>query len=282
MLTIIRVLNRQGMDQEFPVAHQDIRSSQFQLRDVIGLGPVTAKINTVPFGSSSGESFNGSSVGKRNIVLTIGLNPNWVEQSMASLRQSLYAYFMPEEKISLELFSTHLPTVGIEGYVESLEPNIFSRDPEVQVSIICPQPDFVDLDATIVSGLVDIGSPGDRTPIAYVGTRPTGFTVLVSSTIETPTYEGQFSIKNLTEFLASVSYEALVDDTHTTLFSSIQGSKFIHGLIDGESEVDNLLKTVSGETLWPRLFSGFNLFSVTGDEAGQQWSMEYFNRFGGI
>jgi hypothetical protein len=77
-------------------------------------------------------------------VLTLGLNPNWVDQTVASLRRVLYRYLMPEAWTKLRFFSDDMPTVDIEGYVESFDPNMFTQDPEIQVSIICPKPDFIE------------------------------------------------------------------------------------------------------------------------------------------
>ena len=47
------------------------------IRDITGLGPVKAEIATTPFATSDGELFQGSTVGKRNIVMTLGFNPDW-------------------------------------------------------------------------------------------------------------------------------------------------------------------------------------------------------------
>ena len=42
-----------------------------QIRNIDGLDPVKASVNTSPFGSVDGASYVGSSVESRNIVLTI-------------------------------------------------------------------------------------------------------------------------------------------------------------------------------------------------------------------
>src|SRR4051794_37798090 len=90
--------------------------------NVEGLGPVKAEISSTPFATGRGELYQGSSTGKRNLAFTLGLNPNWDDQTMSSLRQLLYRYFMPEEWVKIRFFSDHLPTCDIEGYVEGFEP----------------------------------------------------------------------------------------------------------------------------------------------------------------
>ena len=123
------------------------------IRDISGLGPVKAEITTTPSGASRGATFQGVSTDKRNIVLTLGLSPNWSTQTVSSLRQLLYAYFMTEQWCKLRFHSDELPTTDIEGYVEGFEPNHFAQDPEYQISIINPRPDFIEIDASIYEGL---------------------------------------------------------------------------------------------------------------------------------
>ncbi len=72
-----------------------------QIRNLEGVGPVKALVNTIPYAELDGESYAGSSTSKRNIVMTLGLNPNWVDQSIESLRHLLYSYFMPKRMVRL-------------------------------------------------------------------------------------------------------------------------------------------------------------------------------------
>ncbi len=114
----------------------------FHIRDITGLGPVKADVNSQGFGSLDGEYYTGSHVGKRNIVMTLGLNPGSYYGSVAAMRRILYAYLMPKGNPILRFIFADRPPVQIEGYVESLEPTLFAKDPEVQVSIMCPKPFF--------------------------------------------------------------------------------------------------------------------------------------------
>ena len=93
----------------------------------------------------------------------------------------LYKYLLPEQWTRLRFFSDHLPTVDIAGVVETFEPNIFSQDPEIQVSILCPKPDFVDIEATFLTGTVDSGGTIDELEIDYIGTVATGFELRIHS-----------------------------------------------------------------------------------------------------
>jgi hypothetical protein len=141
-----------------PLESGEIDDSPLQIKNVAGAGPVKSEIATGSLAEIDGEYFTGSSTPKRNLVLTIGLNPDWATQTIESLRALVYKAFMVKNEVHLRFYSTHLPTCAINGHVESAEPNIFSRDPEFQVSIICPQPDFLAVALTVYTGVV--GSSG--------------------------------------------------------------------------------------------------------------------------
>lgn len=119
--------------------------SPIQTRDILGLEPTKAEITMAP-SNKDGDLFQNARLGKRNIVFKLGLDPNWVDQTMSSLRRMLYDHFPPKTWRTLQFFSDDIPTVEIGGYIESFEPNMFSQDPEIQISVICPKPMFVTLD----------------------------------------------------------------------------------------------------------------------------------------
>ena len=255
-----------------------IETDSIQIHDIDGLGPVKANINTSPFGSVDGESYMGSSVGKRNIIMALGLNPNWVDQTVSGLRNILYGYFMPKQPIRLRFFSTDLPTTEAVGFVESCEPNIFSKDPEMQVSIICPVPDFVAVDPIVITGVVnDAGiDPG------YIGTVPTGFVVGVMTSVALPSYTGNITIENNTEVDQKLIVPTTVDGTYRFEASSRQGEKYTHKIVTATGVVASLLSGMTDDSVWPIFKPGENLFQVNAETAGQSWTLVYFNRFGGL
>ena len=251
------------------------------IRDITGLGPVKAEITTAPSGTSRGETKQGSSTGKRNIVMQLGLNPNWTNQTMSSLRQLLYGYFMTESWVKLRFYSDELPTTDIEGTVEDFDPNMFSQDPEIQISIINERPDFIDVDASIFKGVVDQGE--QEHVINYEGSVSTGIEVRVDRTVALPTYSGSIYVKVSNAMKGDQYIEVAyvtVDTTKSYKMSSVQGKKRVQteSLIDGE--IVNLLKVKSG--VWPELWPGENIVSVVANEPGQAWTLAYFNRFGGL
>ncbi len=123
------------------------------IHDIKGLEPVAADVNTHAYGGGDGEFYAGSHIGKRNIVITFGLNDYAGSDSVAAARRALYFYFMPKSfKSKLRFVFDNRSSVEIEGYTESTEGDRFVQDPEMQVSFICPKPHFWALPVRQVSG----------------------------------------------------------------------------------------------------------------------------------
>lgn len=258
--------------------------SPFQIHDVSGLGPVTASINTAELGEIDGEAEIGASVGKRNIVIKVGLYPDEsAGQSIASLRMMLYTYFMPKTKIRLRLHSDHMPIVQINGTVESIDPSLFSKEPEYTISVICTFPDFLDVSPTEFSG-VTIGT-GEDSPILinYSGNKQTGFLLVVDATDAAPTHDGDIVVNLLSPAgSGTMLINTVIDDSHELQVKTVVGEKFVHSNYPGSSSFDNILGSLSIGSAWLQLYYGENWFQVKSETPGQAWKLSYFSRFGGM
>ena len=282
MLRRLEVFSSNPSAPELPLGGFMPNDDPVQVRHIDGLEPVTAEVASTAFASGRGELLQGSSIGKRNIVLTLGLNPNWVDQTMTTLRHLLYRYLLPEAWTKLRFFSDELPTVDIEGIVESFQPNIFSQDPEIQVSVLCHKPDFIEADATIIEGTVDDGTT--EYVFDYVGTVDTGFELRVDRTVANPSYTGGFTIVNRAPVdpqLFEVN-PVTVDTTKYFKLSTVRNAKRVSTIAVADGETTNLLSGVTDESVWPHLEPGENVVTVEASEPGQAWTLAYFNRFGGL
>jgi hypothetical protein len=253
------------------------------IRGIEGLGPVKADIATTPFASGRGELYQGSTTPNRNIVFTLGFNPDWEGlQTMASLRQILYRYLMPQNWCKLRFFSQELPDVDIEGYVESLDPNMFSQDPELQCSIICPKPDFIEVDATTYNSIVDDGTL--EMVFDYAGTIDTGYELRVDQTVDVPAYTGALTITHTAfgEDQVFVANPVTIDGTRYFKLSTVKNAKRISAVYPADNTFDNLLARMSTDSVWPVLRPGENVFKIAAAQTGLAWTMAYFNRYGGL
>ena len=255
-------------------------SDLIQIRNIDGLDPVTASIGTQPYGSTDGEAFTGSNVLSRNLVLTLHPNPDWNLWSPEALRRLLYSYFMPKQAVRLELYSDDMEDLEITGVVESLTANMFSDDPEVQASIICPDPYFSAIDPQIISG----NTSDDILDIVYDGSVPAGIQVKVEQVSGTNPNELTIQIGNpdLTFFKAVLPN--LITSTKYFHMSSLPLNKYSETVNESNGVSTSLLSNLVTEegSEWPMLLPGTNQFQVTSDNGVQSWELTYYERFGGI
>lgn len=283
MITQLEVLTPRVTLSPIPFADGSPATDPIQIRNIDGLGPVIATINTTQFGTLDNEFFNNSYIGKRNIVITVGLNPNWADLTFESLRQILYAYFMPKNQVTLKFTSTHLVPVQIDGIVESAVPNMFSQDPEFQISIICAKHAFVASELTVVPGLTLALPDGTPTVINYRGTLPTGFILDVSATTTAPTMTaGEVRLINENPLKGIFIVTATIDATHLLETCTIQGSKYVRSVLLPTSVPTSILGQQSVGSAWLQLDEGINKFRVMSALPGQAWTMKYYELYGGI
>ena len=140
------------------------REQEYQIIKIAGLNPPKAQINLTTVVGLDGARFNSARLNTRNIVITVRINGD-VETN----RLRLYRYFRTREWCTF-YYSNDSRDVSIEGWVESVECDLFSRGETAQISIICPFPYFKSLaeifaDSSIVSPLftfpfsINVGEP---------------------------------------------------------------------------------------------------------------------------
>ncbi len=283
MITRVEAYSSQPDAPELPLGGFMPNDDPVQVKNIDGLGPVKADITSAAYATSRGELFQGGVIGKRNIVLTLGYNPDYAGlQTIGSLRQILYRYFVPKQWFKLRFYSTELPVVEIEGRCESFEPNIFSQDPEVVISLLCFNPDFVEADASIITGTVDDGSI--ETSFDYIGTVDTGFELRVDATEDNPGYTGTFTIGMQSQGVPQ-SFQvgsAQVDALNYFKLSTVVGARRVSNFAKADGARTNLLDQVVDGSVWAQIQPGRNTLTVQAAEDGQKWTLAYFNRFVGL
>lgn len=253
-----------------------------QIRNIDGLGPVAATINTSQYGSVDDEFYNGSFTGKRNIVLTIGFNPDWANYTFETLRQIVYEYFMPKNDITLLFTSTHMEPVTIDGFVETCEPNIFSKAPEMLVSIICPKAAFIAASASVVPGVTLALPDGAPTIIDYKGSLPTGFVLDIHPVVGIANLNGEVKLINQSPLVSLFDFQGQVTATTGIQVSTVTGDKYLRETILGTDDYVNNLGAILPGSVWMPLLKGINKFRVMTATPGQTWALQYFARYGGI
>lgn len=285
MLTNLEVYSSLSSAPDLPLVVGALADEDLiHIRNLDGIGPVKADINTSPYGTQDGEFYTGSNVAKRNIVLILGLNPDWVEHTVASLRQVVYGYFMSKQPVKLRFFRDDGPTVEIDGYTESNEPNIFSKDPEMLISVICPLPDFIAVAPSVVAGTAK--ETPDESEFTLVGNVDTSGRVVLT-TIEddpAPNYDGTVTLEHKTLAAGSNLFKVTgsVAEGLDLIIDSARGAKVAENVVG--SEHVNLLNSMTVGSKWLALRPGTNKFRVLLDPAAadKAWTLTYFERFGGL
>lgn len=113
----------------------------FLIKSITGLGPVKANVNTTEVATNDGSMFNSARLSQRNIVIQMVFVNSIYGEDIEEIRQKSYKYFPIKKNVEL-VIETDNRYVRTTGYIESNEPEIFSKQEGTQISIICPDPYF--------------------------------------------------------------------------------------------------------------------------------------------
>ena len=95
------------------------------VKNVDGLGPGKADINTTDLALTDSALFNGSRVQKRTISLTL-VPMETTTQDVEQSRQKIYRFCQIKQPVRITVYADHRQ-VYTDGYVESSEPDIWSN-----------------------------------------------------------------------------------------------------------------------------------------------------------
>lgn len=117
----------------------------YQVTNIEGINPPNANINTRNYANGDGSSFNSSRIPNREIVITVYINGD-VQKN----RLTLYKYCRNKEWCKI-YYKDEYRDVYIEGYVQILEAPKFVQKQVAQISILCPNPYFKDMETIVQS-----------------------------------------------------------------------------------------------------------------------------------
>lgn len=274
MITKVEVRNKQGSLLSLQL---DDESDSFLVQSIEGLGPVKATLVSSSFAGLDGEQLNSKRRETRNIKIQLGLQPDpAVSESVEGLRFQLYSFFMPESDISLRFYTDQGLTVDILGTVESCDPDIFSQEPAMNVSIMCYSPDFFDPTAENVSG--NTTSTSTTTTISNDGFIETGFvfTLNVDRTLT------EFTLYNTppNDTVRSLDFSGSLAAGDVLVISTIPGSKGV--TLTRSGVVSSMLWAISPQSSWLSLEPGDNEFRAYATGAAIPWTIQYTKKYGAL
>lgn len=265
--------------------------------NITGLGPVKTDLRITNYGAQSGGYYNGSRVGTRDIVFTLKpLGPD-----IEYVRRWAYKLLDVEEHVSM-VFVTDYGDRRIDGYVESFEADIFSKNELFTVSVICPRPEFTDGDGVVLTSSsadtmnatfefpfesrwlmddIEFGTPRNYAEniVHYSGDVPVGCEIhvdILSDPGKTVTIFGprgtQVTVENVNNTIKKGGRLVL---------NTVIGKREAYFVKDGK-KVD-LAWTLWNQSNWPVLYPGYNTFAVQTEETLEvRLTCYYQNMYRGI
>lgn len=251
-----------GQTVDFPMVGAD-PSGPFILKAVDGLGPPKVTVN-VKQTILEGGVYQGRKADNRQVVGRIGLQPDWdVGQTPEELRVVLYSLLtpMPDQDIVMQAMSNNTVVAQVTGQISSIEPSIFTKDPEVQLTLDTFSPYLIAPSPIIESPAKTNNGGNGYFNIDNVGDAPAGFkltlafTAAVTSNVQISLGDAPY-IKAMT--LAGVDWVAgdkLVIDTRDK-------QKGVWRINSGSSTLHTILNSLTDQSPWLLLYGGTNHFFV--------------------
>jgi hypothetical protein len=177
----------------------------------------------------------------------------------------------------MRFFVTELVNpVDIVGRVEDFSAPQFAQEPKATITVLCNQPDFVDLTPVVFNGNTTAG--------------PTEATLTYDGTVESGMQFKLLPNRSVSEFTI---YQRRAD-------GSVRLLEFVYPMVSGDvldistvprakgayltrsTTVSSVLYGVSPYSDWIQLYPGANFIRVFADGAAIPFSMTYTKKYGGL
>lgn len=271
MLTNVRISNPNSESVNIGLEYLNGRAG-YTIRDISGLGPMGATIAHTNHPIIPGGVYHSSTLNTRNVVIRMGFNPDHMAgKTVQDLRREVQRVAMPGTPVVVRLWTDGVYDRYFNGYVETVEPVIFSQDPEVQISILCTDPIMQDAK---VQG-ADARTQGTHY-FEYRGDIPSGISADVHVLLDTFT---SFSFEIAGEKI-DVSYNFSAGEL--VRINTTPGKKEVTQRTSSGALIRNIIGSATITKGWPKLTYGTNTISVQGNvAAGYNWDLTYRNLYGG-
>lgn len=301
MIKSFTVTNPKGESLKLELTRPEL--SGLIVQSIEGLGPAKATINTGETATMDGSLFNSARASNRNIVITLAL---MFAPTVEDSRQKIYKYFPVKKRIRLD-FETDRRSVYTYGYVESNEPAIFSSQETVQISVICPDPFFYDINPSMVDfysieplfefpfsneslsdSMLELSRLrlDSRINLSYSGDSDTGLKIVIHfsgsvKNVRLYNLTSGHSISINTDKVSDISGEALKNGDEIRI-STISGDLYAKLLRDGQ--FSNIIGSLEKNSDFFKVSNGDNIIAFTVDEGKNNLTINfiYRNAYGGV
>lgn len=249
--------------QEIELTNND----NYSIKSIIGLDPPDGVINTTRNAGQDGSVFNSAYMDNRTITITMAIN------SPAEVnRLELYKYFKIKQPVRIH-FKNRSRDVWIRGYTQSMPIAFFDKKETVQITLLCPEPYFNDVE-TSVQGLSNVISLFE---FPFEIEEPVQFSRLAVGIEKSIINFGDVSIgmKVTIEALGAVTNPVLYN-TQTNEFiklndtlasgdfvevSTVPGKKYVRKTSNGTTS--SIIGKLAQGSTWIQLVPGDNVFATS-------------------
>lgn len=302
MIKSIKVTNPKGESLVLDLFHPE--KSGLIVRSISGLGPPKANINLTDLATADGALYSSARASTRNIVFNLQF---MFAPTIEDSRQLTYKYFPLKKLVKIEV-ETDNRNLETSGYVESNQPDIFSKEETTQISILCLNPFFYDPNPSVTQfatvtptfefpfsnesiseSLIEFGTINldTRSIIDYVGDVDTGVLITIHAL---GSVSGSLTIYNVETqekmVIDLAKIKTLIGKDYGSgddiIISTVSGDKYVQVLHDGK--YTNAIAAIEKLADWFQVSVGRNIFNFTVTKGIENlvMSFSYRNAYGGI
>lgn len=136
MIKSVTIINHIG--ESTVIDLNDSSKTGLAITNITGIGPMDADVHISEYGSMDGGQFSGARLPSRTISFYLNLLEH---PTVEETRLSVYRIF-PLKKTIQMIFDTDVRSYKISGIVKSNDPDIFSKEETIQITVNCPDPYF--------------------------------------------------------------------------------------------------------------------------------------------
>lgn len=250
---------------------------KYYIKNVTGLEPPTR--NVAISRTASGGKFQGVTVEDREVVVLLGLNPDYeAGETPQFLRDNLYTllYTGYDPKVDIHLMNGITPLAREYAYVTAFEEALFDANPAVQITLTCLNPTF----RAFFPHSYAPDELSETYPDVYnFGTAETGFQFAVKFTDD---MNGWY-IKTAEDQNVGMVFDMLFHENDVLSVSTIPGQKYVHWK-KHRGKVQNKIGILKNNAEWIQLHPGHNHFVVPAKLAKWEWngSLTFTPRYAGV
>ena len=279
----LKIENKAG--QQFELTSNEAR---YQVTKIDGLNPPPAVITSAGVAGMDGSRFASAKLGERNLVLYVKINGD-VETN----RIFLYRFFKTKQYCKI-YYENETRSVYAEGYVETIECDLFENGQMMQISIVCNDPYLKALEEIEHELSLIIGA----FTFPFAIEEPIEFSYYEHDMLTTIAYDGDAESGFIIEIQAGGSvtnpsiYKVGTGEQMSINVTMVQGDLLRINTNKGEKSIEfthngvttNYLRNLQRGSSWLSLDIGDNQFTCDADsgEEMMQIVFKYRTKYEGV